>query len=365
MEAGGEWWVAASELGRALGVGENSVRHLIQRHREQLAGYMTTFEEIWKQGPYRTVQAGEETTTSGAGVRQRADTIFLNRRGMLAVVLKIEPSRIKVAEARETVNQSVRWALEVLDVAMAGRALPAGSGVGANERPRLDARTADILKALARNGHRLPVSLLVPLAASVGITLDPAAVEAERAEVARPGRGGAPVALAAVGEQPTSAAPEDPAEKGARYLSALRRVIVQNSHRLAGLEERGKDGSVVVPRQGYIGGVGRAYGVEVVGIQPRALQALLAPVLGQYNARDFLAAMEKHVVAVPDPDAPEGQGVKRVSVLVTPGDQRTRQGKALGIRYRRADGKTTTRCLLCFRRDAVLGDGTAAGGGAR
>lgn len=152
-----------------------------------------------------------------------------------------------------------------------------------------------------------------------------------------------------------------------RYLDALREAVVGNTHRIAGLEpEDGRDGSGQVlrrvPPQGYIGGVGKVYGVEVVGILPNALKELVSRVMGQYNAREFLAEMEKALVDIADPADPEEQRRLRVPVLVAPSDQRVRRGKALGLRYRRADGQSIYQTHLCFRRDALLP--TAADDGA-
>ena len=159
------------------------------------------------------------------------------------------------------------------------------------------------------------------------------------------------------------------ASRKQQYLDALREAIVQNTHRIAGLEplEGGRDeeGSARrrVPSQGYIGGVGRVYGVEVVGIMPNALKELLAKMLGHYNAREFLAEMETATVEVTDQDDSTGQHTKRVSVLVTPSDQRVRRGKAAGLRYHRADGQDVYQTHLCFRRDALFPTPTNGGMG--
>lgn len=357
LEAAGDTWVAATEVGRALGLHDNTVRQVVQKNPDIFESLTMTLEALWREG------GTTSRVAKAPGARDRADTLFLNYNGVLAILLKLDTSRIKEPEARAKVVRFYRWALRDLKQAMLGRALPAGAAGGAKERPRLDARTGDIVKALARNGHRLPVSLLVPLAASIGIALDGEAIAAERAVPARPSRA---ASLPVVGGRPAAGEAEDvPAGEPERYLSALRRIVKENAHRIAGLEPRGKDGQPVEPRQGYIGGVGRVYGVDVVGILPTALKELLAKIFGQCNVREVLAILETTTVPVADPALPADQPARRAPVLVSPPAGRPRRGKALGLRYRRANGQNIRATHLCFRRDMVLGNGAPAGADAR
>ena len=78
-------------------------------------------------------------------------------------------------------------------------------GAGAAPSPLLPPKYLPAYRAFLCHVKDMPTALLVQAAAAFGITLDPAAVEAERAAMARPRRGAAPVALAADTAPPADA----------------------------------------------------------------------------------------------------------------------------------------------------------------
>ena len=353
LTAASDTWVAATEVGRALGLHDNTVRQVVQKNYEVFEPLTTTLEALWRGGATTSRVANPNPTSDNdlRFARDRADTLFLNYSGIIAVLLKLDTARIKDPEARARVVGFFRWALRDLKQAMLGRALPAGADGSANERPRLDARTADIVKAIARNGHRLPVSILVPLAASIGIDIDPAAVEAERAAMAPGVRSGSGRRAVASATAPADTAPSEGAPaiaesetEAERYLRILREVIAENRWRIAGLEEasggagpaeaaEGARGQrCPMPVDGYIGGVGRARGLVVIGLLPLSFKGEMAR-RGIYDQRRVRAALHAAGVLVGEP---------------------ARRGGTTTLSYIREDGWKVHTHHLCFRMDRVV-----------
>ena len=196
LEAAGETWVAATEIGRALGLHDNTVRQVVKKNPDIFESLTTTLEAIWREGA--TTSRGDPVETGGtasARMQDQADTLYLNYSGVVATLLKLDTSRIKDPEARARVVRFFRWALKDLRQAMQGRGLPAGPST-AGAPSLLPPKYLPACRAFLCHVKDMPTPLLVQAAAAFGITLDPAAVEAERAEVARPPR---TKALAAVG----------------------------------------------------------------------------------------------------------------------------------------------------------------------
>jgi hypothetical protein len=186
LEAAGDAWVAATEVGRALGLSLATVRNLIQRNPEVFEPLTTTLEGLLVAGVATTRSDPVKPGNAASGrMQEQASTLFLNYSGVLAVLLKLDTSKIKHPEARAKVVRFLRWALTTLKRAMLGRALPAGDGA-APTRPLLPPKYLPAYRAFLCHVRDMPTPLLVQVAATFGIIIDPAGVEAERAVLARP-----------------------------------------------------------------------------------------------------------------------------------------------------------------------------------
>lgn len=189
LEAAGDTWVAATEVGRALGLSSATVRNVVWRNREVFEPLTMTLDGLWTVGGVTTHDAKEMHSNSasyGAAPRERADTLFLNYSGVIAVLLKLDTNRLKNADARATVVRFFAWALKDLRAAMLGRALPPGAGAGPARVPAWvealsAAERSRLHRGLFNSAKGMPVSILVPMAASIGIALDAEAIAAERA----------------------------------------------------------------------------------------------------------------------------------------------------------------------------------------
>ena len=124
LEAAGDTWVAATEVGRALGLHDNTVREMTRRNPDIFEPLTTTLDALWREGTTTSRGAKEDATINA---RDRADTLFLNYSGVIAVLLKLDTSRVKDPEARARAVHFFQWALKDLKQAMLGRALPSGA----------------------------------------------------------------------------------------------------------------------------------------------------------------------------------------------------------------------------------------------
>ena len=230
-----------------------------------------------------------------------------------------------------------RWALKDLKQAMLGRALPSGAR-GAPSPSLLPPKYLPAYRAFLCHVKDIPTPLLMQAAAAFGITIDSAAVEAERA-AAQPKR----VAAMAATERTQRREPSPPAVAGTggelgdveseavRYLRLLREVVAENRWRIAGLGSTGPGAQGPVPVGGYVGAVGRALGAEVLGLKPAFAKHGLAR-RGVLDQRRFRAVLLNAGVLVGDAKYP---------------------GMAAAVKMPHSRAGSVAWRLLCFRRDAV------------
>jgi hypothetical protein len=192
LEAAGDAWVAATEVGRALGLAERTVRQVVQKNPGVFEPLTMTLDGLWREGVGMSradpVKTGNEDSGGRKGalrIQEQASTLFLNYSGVLAVLLKLDTLRVKNPDARAKVTRFFHWALNDLKRAMLGRALPAGAGA-APTPPLLPPKYLSAYRAFLCHVRDMPTPLLVQVAATFGIIIDPAGVEAERAVLARP-----------------------------------------------------------------------------------------------------------------------------------------------------------------------------------
>jgi hypothetical protein len=359
LEAAGDTWVAATEVGRALGLHDNTVREMTRRNPDIFEPLTTTLDALWREGTTTSHGAKEDASTSA---RDRADTLFVNYGGVIAVLLKLDTSRVKDPDARARVVRFFQWALKDLKVAMLGRALPPGAtpiavpawveSLSAAERSRLH-------RGLFHSAKGMPVSILVPLAASIGIVLDADAITAERAALLSPGSGGRsgagggatpPARPGASGTNPAGANlfSSDPDTLAHTYLEAIRGIVAEHAGRISGMEPGDGAGRLPVPLRGYIGGLANTHRdgrvLRVLALLPGAANELLTARLGpMHTGRTFAQAMQRAGAWVGDPTKPHVTAV---------------------VSYKRADGRKVCArhyCLLMERLWVEDGAGPVVG----
>ena len=370
----GEPWVALVDIERCLRVAPDNLRRLLSRRVEEFEGLVRsfrtrrpeTYEGLGTPRPQTLAEQTGDSVSPSGGVRPskekraggRPADLYLNRQGIFALVMMVQVKSIRDPETQQTVLGFRRFLLSVLDAYLTGRALPAGSptmAVPAWVERLSGAERSRLHRGLFHQAKAMPVSILVPLAASIGIGLDGDAIAAERAAPRSPGSdgrsgasGGDATGTARPGASPATTLSSDPDTLTHTYLEALRGIVAEHPGRISGMEPGDGAGRPPVPLRGYIGGLANTHRdgrtLRVLALLPGAANELLTARLGPlHTGRTFVQAMQRAGAWVGDPTKPH------VTAIVS---------------YKRADGRKVRArhyCLLVERLWVEDGAGAAVG----
>jgi len=118
------------DVADAIGHSRQGLRQMIRRNEDVLKGYV-------------------DNVTLSTGIRKTANpkAIILTKEGLMAVLIKITPSRIKNPEKRENIIKFQRWAIETLTAVLDGRLTLVPTGFIETGKPLV--RNVDAIRKLA------------------------------------------------------------------------------------------------------------------------------------------------------------------------------------------------------------------------